>query len=295
MARDFYDILGVARSASDVEIKRAYRKLALEWHPDRNKDPKAGEKFKEINRAYEILSDSQKKAAYDQYGEAAFTQGTGASDPFRGQRSGQYGPFTYTYTTSGGGPFGGADVGGFSDPFEIFEQFFGGGMPFGGRRPRAHPAYRLTVDFMEAVKGTEKEVEVEGKRRKIKIPAGVDNGSRIRFDAFDLVIDVQEDSRFRREGSDVFSEVSISIAQAILGDVVTVSTIDGPLKVKIKSGTQPNTFIRLQGRGIPMLGRNGRGNHYIQVKVAIPEKISGKQKELLLAFEEEGKKKKSWF
>src|SRR3989338_7344727 len=147
MSKDFYEVLGVSKSASDTEIKRAYRKLALEWHPDRNKDPKATDKFKEINKAYEVLSDSKKRQTYDQFGEAAFSQGAGfaGQGPVGGaSRTGKYGPFTYTYTNFGGGsPFSGqggqasgwegVDFGGFSDPFDIFEQFFGGS-PFSGRR-----------------------------------------------------------------------------------------------------------------------------------------------------------------
>src|SRR3989344_923729 len=121
--KDCYQVLGVSRTASADEIKKAYRKLALEYHPDRNKGKDAAEKFKEISRAYEVLSDPQKKQTYDQFGHAAFEQG-GGQGPFEGTQSGRYGPFTYTYTSSGGG--GGFDFGGFSDPFEIFEQFFGG-------------------------------------------------------------------------------------------------------------------------------------------------------------------------
>src|SRR4030043_2040945 len=187
---DYYDILRVSKSATAEEIKKAYRKQALEWHPDRHKDDKeaAEKRFKEINEAYQVLSDTQKKAAYDQFGHDAFAPGGG----FRGaggfpgqgpsQQSGRYGPFTYTYTTSGrdGSPFAGFD---FSDPFDIFEQFFGGS-PFAARQRRQVPRYSLTIDFMEAINGVEKEVLIDGKKRKIKIPAGIDEGSRINFGDF---------------------------------------------------------------------------------------------------------------
>src|SRR3989338_6478465 len=128
--KDYYSILGVSKSATDVDIKKAYRKLALEHHPDRNKGNKASEeKFKEVTKAYEVLSDPQKKQAYDQFGHSAFEQGAGQGNPFAGgfggQQGGQYGALTYTYSGSGNGQ--GFDFGGFSDPFEIFEQFFGGG------------------------------------------------------------------------------------------------------------------------------------------------------------------------
>src|ERR1035437_3105485 len=149
--KDYYQILGVSKSASADEIKKAYRKLALQFHPDKNKTKEADAKFKEVTKAYEVLSDSQKKQTYDQFGTAAFEQGgPGAGGPFGGgfgQQGGQYGPFTYTYTADSGN----ADFGGFSDPFDIFEQFFGGASPFGRRQHRE--VYSLKIDFMEAVKG----------------------------------------------------------------------------------------------------------------------------------------------
>lgn len=131
--RDFYEVLGVSKTATAADIKRAYRKLALEWHPDRNKSPDAHEKFKEINEAYEVLSDDKKKATYDQFGHSAFQPGMGGGaagqGPFGGQGYQQQGPFSYYYSTGGGqNPFaGGAEGFDFSDPFDIFEQFFGGG------------------------------------------------------------------------------------------------------------------------------------------------------------------------
>src|ERR1035437_3668803 len=174
---DYYQILGVTKSASADEIKKAYRKLALQFHPDKNKTKEADLKFKKVTKAYEVLSDSQKKQTYDQFGAAAFEQGgpggQGAGGPFGGgfgQQGGQYGPFTYTYTADSGN----ADFGGFSDPFDIFEQFFGGASPFGRRQHRE--VYSLKIDFMEAVKGTQKKVDLGGKIQTIKIPAGVDDG-----------------------------------------------------------------------------------------------------------------------
>lgn len=296
MAKDYYEILGVGKTATDGEIKKAYRKLALQWHPDRNKDPKAEEKFKEITKAYEILADSKKRQAYDQFGEAAFSPGAGfGQGPFGGAtQTGRYGPFTYTYTTSGS-PFEGFDFGGFSDPFEIFEQFFGGASSFGTRSRRQHPIYQLTIDFMEAVKGVEKKVDIDGKKQTIKIPAGVDNGSRIRFSDYDVIINVQADSRFHREDYDLVTDVNISFSQAILGDIVSVPTIDGPLNLKIQPGTQPGTLVRLRGKGVPHIRGGGRGDQYVRVKITFPNKISSRQKELLEEFEEEGKKKKGWF
>jgi len=290
--KDYYTILGVSKTASADEIKKAYRKLALEFHPDRNKSKEAEEKFKEITKAYEVLSSDDKRKMYDQVGHAAFEQGAGQG-PFEGAggfggEAGQDGPFTYS-TNGGGFDF---DFGGYSDPFEIFEQFFGGASPFGQRQRR--PVYSASISFMEAAKGVEKEVTIDGKRQKIKIPAGVNKGSRIRFENYDIVIDVMPDSRFAREDYDVVSEKEISFAQAALGGEITVATIDGDLKIRIPEGTQPGALIRLNRRGIQHLQGSGRGNHYVRIKVTVPKKLTKHQKELLEAFQkEEGKQ--SWF
>ena len=285
--RDYYDVLGVSRNASLEEIKKAYRKLALEWHPDRNKSPQAEERFKEINEAYEVLSDPEKRAAYDQFGHAAFTPGgMGGFEGFPGgfTRTYKKGPFTYTYTTFGSSPFEGFgfDFEGFSDPFEIFEQFFGGS-PF--REKRQIPRYGLTLTFLEAAKGCEKEIIIEGKKRKIRIPPGVEDGTRIKFSDFYVTIDVKPDKIFRREGDDIFVNQEISLGTAILGGVIEVSTIDGPVKLRIRPGTQPGTMVRLRGRGIKHLHSYGRGDQYVRLLVKIPEKLTPRQKELIREFE----------
>lgn len=304
--RDFYDVLGVNKSASDSELKAAYRKQALQWHPDRNKSPEAEQKFKEINEAYEVLSNSEKRAAYDQFGHAAFEPGGGApygapfggfggASPFGGQsRTYRQGPFTYTYTTSGGGEgFEGFD---FSDPFEIFEQFFGGSSPF-GRQQRNIPRYGLTLDFMEAAKGVEKEVIIEGQRRTIKIPAGVDEGSRIKFEDFYITVDVKPDPVFKRDGNDVLVDLEIPFTLAILGGEIDVPTIDGDLKLKIRPGTQPGTMVRLANRGIKHLHSSSRGNEYVRLIVKLPEKLTREQKQLLEEYRGTGNNKsdKGWF
>jgi DnaJ-class molecular chaperone len=300
MENDYYKVLGVTKSSSADEIKRAYRKLALQYHPDRNKSKEGEKKFKEVTQAYEILSDPQKRQAYDQFGHQAFNQGAGqgpfgAGGPFGGfegqSRQGQYGPFTYTYSSSGGGAD--FDFGGFSDPFEIFEQFFGGGSPFSGRARR--PAYSLTIDFMEAVKGATKKVTIEGKQQTIKIPAGVDDGSRIRFNEYDVIVNVKSDPKFKREGYDLVSDIEIPFSRAALGDTIEVDTIDGPIKIKIPSGTQPGAVIRLKNQGVPHVRGSGRGDQYLRIKVTIPKNLSGKQKELLKEFEDSSKNKKPWF
>lgn len=294
MNRDYYQILGVTKSSSDAEIKKAYRKLALQHHPDRNKGNKASEeKFKEVTKAYEVLSDPAKKQAYDQFGHAAFEQGAGqgpfGGQPFGGAQGGQYGPFTYTYTT--GGNAGGFDFGGFSDPFEIFEQFFGGANPFG--RAQRRPVYSLQIDFMEAVEGVTKRISVDGKQQTVKIPAGVDNGQRVRFGDYDVLIEVAPHQRFRREGYDVVTEEEISFPQATLGTEINVDTVTGAVKLKIPGGTQPNTVIRLSQKGIPHVRGTGKGDHYVQIKVTIPKNLSSHQKDLLRQFD--SSKKRGWF
>lgn len=297
MAKDYYEILGINKNSTADEIKRAYRKLALQYHPDRNKTKEADAKFKEITKAYEVLSDTQKKQTYDQFGPAAFEQGAGQS-PFGGQnpfggggsQTGRYGPFSYSYSSNGeGADFG---FGGFSDPFDIFEQFFGGANPFGSRSRR--PVYSLNISFMDAAKGAEKEVLINGKKQNIKIPAGVDSGSRIRFEAYDVVVDVVPDKRFHREGADIITEEHLPLTKAVLGTELSIETIDGPVTIRIPEGTQPDALIRLSGRGVPYLRRRGRGDHYIRIKLTVPKSITRRQKELLEEYEKEGEKK-GWF
>jgi DnaJ-class molecular chaperone len=295
--KDYYQTLGVNKTASEAEIKKAYRKLALEHHPDRNKGDKASEeKFKEVTRAYEVLSDSSKKAQYDQFGHAAFEQ-AGGGDPFNGGnpfaggfggQGGQHGPFTYSYSTGGGG----FDFGGFSDPFEIFEQFFGGANPFG--RAQRRPVYSISIDFMEAVKGVTKRISLGGKTQNIKIPAGIDNNQRVRFGDFDVMVEVKADKRFNREGYDVVTEEEITFPQAALGTEINVETIDGNVKLKIPAGTQPNTVIRLSKKGIPYINSSNKGDHYVKVKITVPKNLSSQQKDLLREFDG-AKKKSGWF
>ncbi len=294
--RDYYDVLGVNKSAGAAELKAAYRKQALQWHPDRNKSPEAEEKFKEINEAYEILSNPEKKAAYDQFGHAAFEpggMGAGGFGGFGGAGQGRtyrQGPFTYTYYTSGGQPgeeFSGFD---FSDPFEIFEQFFGGASPFGGQQQRL-PHYSLSLSFMEAAKGVEKEVVIEGEKRTIKIPAGVDDGSRIKFEDFYLTVDVKPDRNFKREGTDVLVDMEIPFTLAILGGEIDVPTIDGELKLRIRPGTQPGTMVRLAGQGIKHLHGSGRGDEYVRLLVKLPEKLTAEQRKILEDFEKVSKRR----
>ena len=284
---DYYELLGVSKNASDAEIKSAYRKQALKWHPDRNKSPEATEKFKEINKAFEVLSNPQKKQMYDQYGEDAFKGSTGGAPG--GGNYYQQGPFR-VYTDFGGqGGFEGFDVGGFSDPFEIFEQFFGFQSPFtrgGGRRQR-RDLFEMELSFDEAVHGTEKSTVIKGDKKTIKIPAGVDDGMRIRFSDFDVQVRVKPHQFFKRDGQDVYLEKEISYPLAVLGGTVNVVTIDNSVNLKVRPGTQSGTTVRLRGQGIQYPNSNRKGDQYVVFRIKVPERVSAKSKKLLEELREE--------
>lgn len=275
--RDYYEVLGITKSATEGEIKSAYRKLALQYHPDRNKEAGATEKFKEISSAYEVLGNSEKRKMYDQFGHAGVSGSQGGS-PFGGAG----GPFSYTYTNRGGGGF--EDIfGAGGDPFDIFESFFGGASPF--RRAPAKPHYQIKVSFLEAVEGVTKSLVHQGKSYQIKIPAGADNGTRIRFADFDLSIAVSPDKYFKREGIDIIVDHEISYSLAALGGDTAVKTLDGDLKLKIKAGTQAGSLIRLTGKGVKQINSNHRGDLYIRFIIKVPTKLSRRQKDLLHEFE----------
>ncbi|KKU49066.1 MAG: Chaperone protein DnaJ [Candidatus Woesebacteria bacterium GW2011_GWF2_46_8] len=284
---DYYDILGVSKNASSEEIKKAYRKQALEWHPDRHKDEKeaAEKRFKEINEAYQILSDTQKRSAYDQFGHSAFSPGgMPGGSPF-GQ-TGRYGPFTYSYYSTGGNggnPFASFD---FGDPFEIFEQFFGGGSPF--RQARQVPRYSITLDFLEAINGVTKEVSISGKKRKVKIPAGVDEGSRINFGDFILSVNVKPHKIFERDGEDIFVRIAVPYSLAALGGEIKVPTVDEDIKIRIRPGTQSGTMLRLREKGVPRLHGRGRGDEYVRLNVLTPERLTKEQKKAMEELKKEG-------
>lgn len=298
--KDYYDILGIKKSASDAEIKSSYRKLAREHHPDmvaKEDKPKAEERFKEINEAYQVLSDPEKRKMYDQFGHAGFGPGGAGGNPFGGGTGGQWGPFSYSYSTSG-------DMGdlGF-DPFDIFEDVFGF-RGFGGqKKPRKgkNLFYQMNIDFVDAVKGAEKEVDIESGKIKIKIPEGARDGTELRFSGKgmpgpdgvppgDLYISlrVRVPKEFRRIGDNLATSVEIDMIQAALGDEVDVHVVDpeskngvGKVKIKIPVGTQPNTQIRLRGKGMPRLRSSGRGDVVVQVFVNIPKRLNKKQKKAL--------------
>jgi len=277
---DYYEVLGVSKNSTESDIKKAYRTKARKHHPDIDKSPDAEKRFKEINEAYQVLSDPQKKGAYDQFGHSAFEPGGGgfgqAADPGGNPFGG--GGFR-TYTWSSGGDQSGQDFGGFADPFDIFEAFFGGQSPF-GRQARL-PRYVINLDFMESVHGVEKQVDIEGKKQKIKIPAGVDDGSEIRFSNFILVCQVARHPKFRRRGYDIVSEHEITFSKAALGSVEEIETVDGFVKIKIPSGTQPGTQIRLRGKGVKQVSGRSHGDHYVIIRLKVPSKLNRDQKRLL--------------
>ena len=355
MARDYYETLGVSRDADKEEIKQAYRRLARKYHPDVNKESGAEERFKEINRAYEVLSEPEVRARYDRFGEAGVSGAAAAG--------------------AGAGFQDMSDMSGFADIFEsIFSGFAGapGGQP--QQRRRGGPVrgddlrLDLKLDFREAVFGGEKEIRISHletcevctgsgaksgtrprtcstcsgsgqvrrvtrtpfgsftqvstcptcdgtgtvvedkcdacdgkganqvtKKLKINVPAGVDNGTRLRIsqegdagqrngppgDLY-VYLFVNEDEEFHREGINVNSEIKISYLQAILGCRLEVNTVDGPVELIIPSGTQPHTVMKLENRGVPRLGNPvSRGDHMLTVLIDIPTKIIPEERELL--------------
>lgn len=299
--KDFYELLGISKSATEVEIKSAYRRLARKHHPDVDKSAGAADRFKEISEAYQVLSDPQKRKTYDQFGSAAFEGGgAGAGGPFGGGFNPFGQGFGYSWSTNGG------QGQGFADPFDLFEQIFGMsgfGAEF-SKGFRRRQTYQMDLTFEEAIHGVSKEVEVERvegnhnqiKREKmtIKIPAGVDEGTKMRFGDVDIVFRVRPHHEFQRDGSDIFTEISLGVPQAVLGDTIDVNTIHGKVKLKIPPGTQPGSLIRIKDQGVPTL-RGKTGDHYIRVKVVIPKNVTGKEKELYEQLAQTKGKKKGWF
>lgn len=285
--RDYYEVLGVSKNASDDEIKKAYRKLAIKYHPDKNPGDKEAEaKFKEVSEAHEVLSDKQKRARYDQFGHAGV--GGNAGNPF-----------------GGGNPFGQGGFGGQSFNFD----FGGGGLDdilgsifgFGGgaRRQRRGADYQttVTVTFEEAVFGTTATVDIDNKATKIKVPAGIDDGMSIRLrgkggeapdggERGDLYVKVRvkPHKSLTREGNIILSEEKISMVDAALGCEIEVETVDGKITMKVPAGTQSGTPFKLSGHGIPFREDGDRGPHIVTIIVETPKNLSKKQKELLEEF-----------
>jgi curved DNA-binding protein len=288
-ATDYYKALGVEKNASADDIKKAFRKLAVKYHPDRNPNDKSAEdKFKVINEAYAVLSDPKKKEQYDTFGSSGFHQQYSQEDIFRGF------DFGNAYKDMGGA--GGED---------IFSRLFGGAFGRGGGRGfRSGPQkggdleMETSISFRDAAQGAEKVVAFRrnGQREelKVKIPAGVDNDSKIRItgkgtqgedggqagDLF-LIIRVLPDPAFTRDGGDLFVERSIPFSAACLGVSLDIPTLEDDKRIKVPAGIQPGTKIRLKGCGIKSLGSNAKGDLYVKVGVHIPEALNAEQKKLV--------------
>lgn len=283
--KDYYKLLGVSRTASADEIRTAYRKLALKYHPDRNPGDKAAEeRFKEINEAYQALSDPQKRARYDQVGSAYSNwQGRGAPqggfnwDDWRSAQGGAGQPVNFDDL------FGGA--GGFSD---FFQTLFGGGAADFATRPVVNEQI-AQISLKEACDGAARTLESGGRRVQVNIPAGVKTGSKVRAagagpngqDVY-LKIEVRPDPRFERKNDDLYASLSVDVFTALLGGEAEVETLSGRLRLTIPAGTQPEQLIRLAGRGMPRLRPRGeKGDLYVRVKVQIPRTLTAEQKVLL--------------
>lgn len=312
--KDYYQILGISKGAAEGEIKRAYRRLAKQYHPDVNKGDKgAEEKFKEISEAYSVLSDAEKRKQYDMFGSGAFHGGFDPSQASQGFRwSGTEAPGGWRVYTSSSGPEGYEGTGGMGDLGDIFGDLFNMGgftRAQGRKRPRGRAAEEpvsrnggdtyttIEIDFDEAIKGISKRMSIKRDNNidtiTVKIPAGVDNGSKVRVkgkgqtgtmggksgDLY-LNIRVKPHKIFWREGADIYAEVPISIYEAMFGGKIEVPTIDGTAKMTISAGTSSGQKFRLKGKGAPVLGKSGRGDEYVIVKITLPEKIDNETRKI---------------
>lgn len=290
---DYYQTLGISKSATTADIKKAYRKLARKYHPDVNpNDKEAHKKFQQINEANEVLSDPEKRKKYDQYGENwKHADQYEHAQRQQGQPGGQFGGFGgrgfEDFTYSGGGE------GGFSD---FFESLFGGG----GRR-RQTTKFRgqdfnaeLEVRMSAAYTTHKQTITINGKNVRLTIPAGVENGQVLRLKGYggeganggpngDLLITlvVKNDTEYRREGSDLYKTEEIDLYTALLGGEKTISTLSGMIKLKVNPETQNGTRLRLRGKGFPVYKKEGSfGDLYITWEVKLPTNLTDKQKEL---------------
>lgn len=293
--RDYYEVLGLDKSADAAAIKKAYRKLAKKYHPDTNAgNPQAEERFKEVTEAYNVLSDAQKKKLYDQFGHAAFEEGAG--DPhFHGDPQGSYQEFH----------FQGGDV----DLDDLFGDFFGHshfgrgfhGESFSGKGQDVTAS--VEISFEEAALGCEKTIRFQHpdgtmQSLQVHIPAGIDHGQKVRLkgkgmpgrnggEAGSLLLEVQvrESAGFKRKGMDVYSTVNVPFITAALGGEVIVNTLYGKVSCKIKEGTQSGTKIRLRGKGIvSMKNPSVKGDQYVTVEIQVPRHLNPEAKRKLKEF-----------
>jgi curved DNA-binding protein len=311
--KDYYKILGVERNADEKEIKKAYRRLARQYHPDMNPGDKAAEaRFKEINEAHEVLSDAEKRRKYDELGQN-YQRWQQAGGPAGGFDWSEYVAGGRGQSAPGSGPGGvRVDYGNINDLFgsdqgfsDFFQAIFGGAggattttRRTAGRRPSAAPPqdyeHEIEVTLEEAYRGGQRVLDVDGRRLEVKIPAGVKTGSRIRMagegpaaapgsvrgDIY-LVVKVLPDPIFERRGDDLYTEISVDLFTALLGGEARVPTIGGTVALKINKGMQSGRTIRLAGQGMPKLKSSERGDLYARVRVMIPEKLSEREEELV--------------
>ncbi|MBP8981215.1 MAG: DnaJ domain-containing protein [Syntrophobacterales bacterium] len=316
MAEDYYQLLGVDKKASTEEIKKAYRKLALKWHPDKNPQNKAQaeEKFKKISEAYAVLSDEEKRKQYDMYGSAdQFRQKYSQEDIFRnfdlndllrgfGFDFGGGGGRTRTFSSAGGRRRPTAASG-----FDPFADLFGGASSYGHMPQQGQDLqYNLSITLEESITGAEKKLSLQREDRvdeiNVRIPPGISSGKKLRLSgkggpgydggpAGDLYlhINILPHPLFARDGNDIFVEKSITFTQAALGTTIEVPTIDGGMKrIKIPPGTQNNTKIRMKGYGAPAMKGGGKGDQFVKINVQVPRQLSERQAKLIRQLAEEG-------
>lgn len=287
MAKDYYKTLGVSRSATEKEIKQAYRKLAKKHHPDANPDnPSAEARFKEINEAYEVLGDKDKRSTYDRFGTVNPQQVPWGANPSGGDGT----PYTYTSTNVDFGDIG-----------DIFGSLFGrrgerssGGSPFGGARSARGQdiEQKVNITLQEAYSGTTRLITKGDRSVRVNIPAGAKTGTKVRLagegepgaqpgDLY-LVVEVAPDSRFERDGDNLTVDVKVDMFTALLGGEVEVPTMGRPVKLKVPAGTQLGRKFRLSGKGMPILNQTDRsGDLFARVLVTVPEHLTDRQRELV--------------
>lgn len=285
--KDYYKILGVPKNASIDDIKKAYRKLALQYHPDRNKSKSAEEKFKKISEAYAVLSDPEKRKEYDLLGADGYQRKFSQDDIFKGF------DFSDIFTEFN-----------FSFGDGIFERIFGSKFSKGKKGQDIESS--ITISFEEAYRGTERDLtltDITGKEYKlnVKIPAGISTGKKLRIpekgypsptggppgDLY-LTVNVREHPKFVRIGDNIEVTKTIKLTDALLGTALPVETMEGIKEVKVIPGIQPGTKLRIKNYGFPIMGTNKKGDFFVVIQVELPKNLTSYQKELVMKLKNEG-------